>query len=188
MKKLTIIILIISILTTACGTESESPEEEPETITQTTNVIGQGFEGDPIGGSEANIFRTKTNGFYVSLTKPTPDPGSYSYPEGADQGNPEVFTLWIFVFNDPDSDQFDAAYLGSAHVADDMNQPIDLNGHITSETEPFTGDGILENAMDAHVRLTVAPHGELDSEKLPDQLTTPSGGPEYWWIAEFESP
>lgn len=188
MKRIFIIILTLVPLLIGCGTESETPEKEPETFSQSAEVVGQGFEGATVSGAEANIFRTQNNGFFVDLSKPAPQPGSYDYPENAEQGDPEVFTLWIFVFNDPDSDQFDAAYLGSAYVADDLNQNIELNGHITQGTAPFTGEGTLEDAMNAYIRLTVAPHGQLDADKLPGQLTTPSGGPDYWWIAEFESP
>ncbi|CAN5480332.1 hypothetical protein BH23BAC3_BH23BAC3_24110 [soil metagenome] len=185
MKHLAVTGLILSFVMISCDTNSVLPEEEPEFKEQTAQIYGQGFEGDIINGAEANIFRTQNNGFFVDLAMPAPAPGSYQYPEGAEEGNPEVFTLWVFVFNDPEAEEFDAAYLGSAHVAEDISQAIKLNGHITSDTEPFTGEGQLTDPMEAKVRLTVAPHGELDADKLPGQLTTPSGGPDYWWITEF---
>lgn len=181
MKHLTIISMVLSFIIASCETEPEVPSF----IDQTEQVFGQGFEGNIVNGAEANIFRKQNNGFFVDLTMPVPEPGSYDYPEGAEEGHPEVFTLWIFVFNNPEAEEFDAVYLGSAHVAEDTNLNIELNGHITSETEPFTGDGHLTDPLGAKVRLTVAPHGNLNSDKLPGQLTTPSGGPDYWWIAEF---
>lgn len=177
---ITIISIFLLLLISCDTTDSDSTS-----VRETTTVTGQGPDGNLINGAEASLLRTEDNGFYVDLTMPLPEPGSYIYPEGTETGSPEVFTLWIFVSNDPGAEDFDAAYLGSAHVAED-DRPIKLNGHINIQTEPYTGDSQLEDPMGAKIWLRVAPHGTLKAEKLPGQLTTPSGSAEHWWFADFE--
>lgn len=178
---ITAISLLLLLLISCDTTDSNSTS-----VRETTTVTGQGPDGDLINGAEASLLRTDDSGFYVNLTMPLLEPGSYIYPEDTVTGSPEVFTLWIFVSNDPEAEGFDAAYLGSAHVAED-DGPIRLNGHINVQTEPFTGDGQLEDPMGAKIWLRVAPHGTLNAEKLPGQLTTPSGSAEHWWFVDFES-
>lgn len=178
---ITIMTTLVLLLMSCDTTDSNSAS-----VRETTSITGQGPDGDLINGAEASLLRTEDNGFYVDLTMSLPEPGSYNYPEGTETGSPEVFTLWIFVSDDPDAEGFDAAYLGSAHVAEE-DGPIRLNGHITIQTEPYTGDGQLEDPMGAKIWLRIAPHGTLNAEKLPGQLTTPSGSAEHWWFADFES-
>lgn len=179
MKYLTLTGVILTLLFISCDTTDNNSSSVMETI----NVTGQGPDGDIISGAQASLLRTADNGFFVDLSMPLPESGSYNYPEDTESGHPEVFTLWVFVANNPDAEGFDAAYLGSAHVAGDG--PITLNGHVTAQTEPFTGDGRLEDPMGAKIWLRVAPHGTLNADKLPGQLTTPSGSPEHWWFADF---
>lgn len=177
---MTIMITLLLLLISCDTTDNDS-----SSVQETASVTGQGPDSDVINGAKASLLRTEDNGIYVDLSMPLPESGSYTYPEGTEAGYPEVFTLWIFVSNDPDAEGFDAAYLGSAHVADDG--PITLNGHITIQTEPFTGDGQLRDPMGAKIWLRVAPHGTLNADKLPGQLTTPSGSAEHWWFVDFES-
>ena len=44
----------------------------------------------------------QANGIAVSVKMPTPESGEYLYPDGTEPGHPEVFTLWMFVFNYPE--------------------------------------------------------------------------------------
>jgi len=38
----------------------------------------------------------------------------------------------------------------------------------------------------AEVHLAVAPHGGLQPNLLPDQITKPVGAPAHWWLAIFD--
>jgi len=43
----------------------------------------------------------------------------------------------------------------------------------------------LTDPQTAEVHLAVAPHGALQPETLPNQITTPIGDPSFWWVAFF---
>lgn len=154
--------------------------------TETADVAGQGLGGPVVAPDGATISRT-SNGISAQVSMPAPEPGSYQYPTAgaafSGPGHPEAFTLWVFVFDDPDSDDWTGAFLGGGHVVG--GPKLNLAGHISRSTEPFAGEP-LTNPQDARVRLAVAPHGALDPELLPDQIQTPTGpGPDIWWIADF---
>lgn len=154
--------------------------------TQTVDVYGQVDNEDREVYAEDGAAITRTsNGVITSVSIPTPESGEYNYPEGAEEGHPEAFTLWVFVFDDPDDEAWTGAFLGAGHVVG--GSQLTLNGQVTKQTDPFLGDH-LENPQDAEVHLAVAPHGEVDPDELPDQIQTPSGGPPYWWLATFEPP
>lgn len=146
----------------------------------------------------ATIYRTR-EGISIRLSMPVPEPGSYTYPSGPpggawtdEEGPPEVFTLWCFVF-DPAQPPFNppgAVWTGVfgvvGHVVD--GSTLTLSGEVSTTTEPFAGEH-LTIPMDAGVHLAVAPHGALVPELLPDALNTPTvPGPDIWWIALFDPP
>lgn len=167
---------------------------------QQADVFGQGPEGPVVAQDGATLRRTP-NGISMRLSMPTPEPGSYTYPSGPEggawtdeEGPPEVFSLWCFVF-DPDHPPFDppdaewtGAFSVAGHVVGGPN--LTLSGRVSTNTDPFDGMGErLENPGEAEVHLAVAPHGALDPELLPEALGTPTGpGPDIWWIALFDPP
>lgn len=156
--------------------------------TETADVFGQGPGGSVVAEDGATLRRT-ANGISVRVSMPTPEPGSYQYPDPSptatdEMGPPEAFTLWVFVFNDPEADDWDGAFLGAGHVVAGPN--LTLTGHISRNTEPFAG-ARLDDPEGAAVHLAVAPHGALDPDRLPGQIQTPSGpGPDIWWLALFD--
>lgn len=150
--------------------------------TESADVFGQGMNGPVVAGAEATLRRTP-NGITAAISMPTPEPGSYLYPADAEEGRPEAFTLWIFIFNDPEAEDWDGAFLGAGHAI--AGSHLELSGHVSRRTEPFVGDA-LENPGGAKVHLAVAPHGMLDPDKLPEQIKTPDGTPDHWWFALFE--
>ena len=165
-------------------------------ITQTADVFGQGPGGSVVAEDGATLGRTR-NGLSITLSMPTPEPGSYTYPSGPeggawtdDEGPPEVFSLWCFVF-DPDQPAFnppDAEWTGAFSVAGHAvgGSTLTLSGRVSTNTEPFRGE-TLENPREADVHLAVAPHGALVPENLPDAFKTPTGpGPDIGWIALFD--
>jgi hypothetical protein len=167
-------------------------------MSQTADVFGQGPDG-PVVAEDGATLRRSHNGLSMTLSMPTPEPGTYMYPGGPDggawtdeEGPPEVFTLWCFVF-DPDQPAFDppdAEWTGvfavAGHVVD--GSTLTLSGGVSAGTDPFAGEN-LENPDEAEIHLAVAPHGALDPDLLPEALNTPTGpGPDIWWIALFDSP
>ncbi len=168
--------------------------------TQKTDVIGQGPMGDVVSGNGAVITRTD-NGIIARLKMPTPPPGSYVYPEGnmfqptVIMGFPEVFTGWIFIFNDPSAcegpcdggDLTNAAARGGAYnFAGHIVGGTTLNfaGSVGIGDTPFAGFP-LDDPANAEVHLAVAPHGMMQSDLLPTQINTPIGTPAHWWISVF---
>lgn len=158
--------------------------------TETANVFGQGPDG-PIVAEDGATLRRTPNDISVRVQMPTPEPGSYTYPSGPpggawtdEEGPPEVFTLWVFIFDDPEDNDWTGAFLGGGHVVGGPN--LTLSGHISKDAEPFLGDK-LSNPTEAAVHLAVAPHGALDPALLPEQIQTPTQpGPDIWWLALFE--
>ena len=61
---------------------------------------------------------------------------------------------------------------------------LNLTGHISVGQAPFAGLP-LDNPSGAEIHLAVAPHGMLQPDLLPSQITTPIGNPGFWWTAIF---
>lgn len=179
---------------------------------QTADVAGQGGEGELLAADGALLERA-ADGLWAELDVPRPQPGSYDYPAadnlpetaaphpvvsaGASDA-PEVFTLWMFVFNHPDLctdatcdvDDLgsDAAAAGGVfqvdgRIADDTT--LQLMGRVRTGQRAPNGV-VLERPLDAEVHLAVAPHGRyLGGEDGWRQLNGPLGNPEFWWAATF---
>jgi hypothetical protein len=149
------------------------------TTLETADIFGQAAAGEreTVYAQGAATLRRTPNGFSVRVQMPTPAPGTYEYPEGAKVGHPEAFTLWIFANGVP--------FWGAGHVAGGRH--LILSGHVSKTTVPFTGGEPLgPDVANADVRITIAPHGTVDPDKLPDQIQTPSGTDPFWWVADFE--
>lgn len=137
----------------------------------------------------ATVHRTD-NGISCRIAMPTPQPGEYIYPCPSstatdEEGPPEAFTLWVFVFDDPTDDDWTGAFLGGGHLTGGAGT-LTLRGHVSTNTEPLVGEP-LSNPDEARVHLAVAPHGALDPSLMPEQIKTPSGpGPFVWWVALFD--
>lgn len=159
----------------------------PGAVEETADIIDQGEGTDgTILVEDGALLRRTPDGISAHVVMPTPEPGTYDYPEGTEPGRAESFTLWVFVFNDPSAElhEWDAAYGAAGHPL--AGPRLTLSGHVSTETEPFTGEGTLEDPAEAKVLLRIAPHGAVDPERLPDQVQVPSGAPEHWWSALFD--
>jgi hypothetical protein len=181
--------LVPSFDTDAVATSAHAaPPASPAVQTETADIFGQGPDGPVVAEGGATLRRTP-NGISVSVSMPTPAPGSYLYPDPSptatdEVGPPEAFTLWVFVFNDPEAEDWDGAFLGAGHVVGGPN--LKLTGHVSTQTEPFAG-ARLDDPQGAEVHVAVAPHGALDADRMPAQIQTPSGpGPDIWWLAVFD--
>lgn len=162
---------------------------------QATNVMDQeDSDGDRAVFAEdaATITRTP-NGFTAQISMPTPVAGQYQYPDPADEptaaelGQPQTFTLWAFVFDDEQGSYGDQPWSGAFSVAGHAvgGPNLTLTGHISKSTDPFAGFA-LENP-NAEIHLAVAPHGGLDPDIMPEQISTPAFTAPVWWVAVFEA-
>ena len=189
----------------ASGTiaDAASPWEQED-------VFGQGMGGPTVAEGGAKILRT-ADGLSVSVSMPTPVPGSYAYPQGptasGEAGHPEAFSLWAFVFFNPEAcdgdcdapdvmtnpDVVAGAFNVGGHLVGGPN--LTLTGHVNAGTPTFggamaetVGEALSQgfSIADAEIHVAVAPHGALDPELLPAQFKTPVGDSSFWWIALYK--
>ena len=181
---------------------------------ETADIVGQGAGGPIVATDGAAILRTG-NGLTARMAMPTPEPGSYNYSSSPtannEAGRPEAFTLWVFVFYNPEAcdgpcdepdighkdDVVAGAYNAGGHFVAGPN--LSITGHVNQSSKVFPPPGAtaeletLGEALelgydldDAEIHLAIAPHGALDPELLPAQIATPAGPPSLWWLAFFK--
>lgn len=189
----------------ASGTiaDAASPWEQED-------VFGQGMGGPTVAEGGAKILRT-ADGVSASVSMPTPVPGSYMYPQGpsasGEAGHPEAFSLWVFVFFNPEAcdgdcdagdlqtneDVVAGAFNASGHLVGGPH--LTLTGHVNPGTPTFggamaetLGEALSQgfDLADAEIHVAVAPHGALDPDLLPESIKTPTGDPSFWWIALYK--
>lgn len=178
---------------------------------ETEDIFGQGPNGDTVATNGAKIHRT-AKGVSAQVRMPTPTPGSYVYPDtptaSGEEGRPEAFSLWVFVFFNPDACDGDCdagdlaensavvagAFNAGGHLVAGPN--LTISGRVTEQNPTFGPPDFAETISealsrgheiaDAEIHLAVAPHGALAPELLPAQIKTPAGGPADWWFAVFD--
>lgn len=197
MRRTRLSLVLVAILVLAGQVPaSASPPERADVLDQ-----GGGAVYAPGG---ARLVR-QPNGLAVSLTMPTPESGSYLYPDGTTPGHPEVFTLWMFVFNHPENcdvpfecgpgdmtnpDVKFGVYNPAGHVSG--GGALTLAGRVGVGHEAAAPPGItphnLSNPGGAEVHLAVTSHGGLDPATLPNEFRIPtgSGACGCWWLALFD--
>ncbi|MFP3883812.1 MAG: hypothetical protein ACLFRT_14965 [Actinomycetota bacterium] len=203
-RRILVLATVVALLGATVSAAGASPWE-------TEDVFGQGPNGDTVASNGAKINRG-SNGITAKVTMPTPEPGSYTYPEGptasGEEGRPEAFSLWVFVFFNPEAcdgacDASDlatnpavvaGAFNAGGHLVTGPN--LTISGRVTEQNPTFGPPDFAETIAealdqdyeiaDAEVHLAVAPHGALAPELLPSQIKTPAGGPADWWLAIFE--
>jgi hypothetical protein len=205
-----------SAMLMACSDQPVAPTVLPEALTvpsgaqrilanssgtpEQADVLNQGGAGVYAPGG-AMVVR-QPNGLRLSVTMPTPAPGTYVYAPGrTDVGHPEVFTLWAFVFNYPenctgpcDGDDLGAGTAAKGAVYNVAGHPgsgssLTLAGHIRVGEAPFAPIfASLESPGTAEIHLAVAPHGALDASRLPGDFRMPTGSPACgcWWVAVLD--
>lgn len=188
------------LLGLSVATTLAAPASWGQTSKETVNVVGQGPGGPVVSVNGATLWRSNT-GLSASLTMPTPAPGTYAYPppnafqDEVFVGHPEAFSFWMFVFNFPelctapcDANDFapapamGGAFNAGGHVVGGPN--LQLSGRVSINSEPFRGGPLLEPRT-AEVHLAVAPHGALQPDLMPVQITFPIGSSPFWWLAMF---
>ena len=172
---------------------------------QRTDILGQG--GDGVLVEDGAKLARNNKRIKVWYRVPTPEPGTYDYPT-ADMvppggqhpevipGYPEVFTLWAFVFNYPESctdacdfdDIGDTAAQGGVYQIDAavaLGAKIRFKGKVKVGATPLAGVA-LQNPKGAEVHVAMAPHGKAQcGEELHQQLNGSVGNPSFWWPALF---
>lgn len=174
------------------------------TTSQKADVAEQGG-GDVYQHNGAKLIRTD-HSVEAKWKVPTPTPGSYTYPDPApthppiEPGYPEVFTLWMFVFDNPElcsdgvcdgNDIGDTPARGSVYQADGeiaYQHQVRMGGKVRLGQTPLAGLG-LSNPLGAEVHVAMAPHGQAtDGDGLITQLNTGAGSPPFWFTAFFLAP
>lgn len=178
--------------------------------TELADIVGQGLAGPIVAADGAAIQRTP-NGVNAMVSLPTPVPGSYTYPVGPTgsgvAGHPEVYSLWVFVFFNPeecatsicgpgdlmnDPAVVAGAFNAGGHVAG--GPQLTIAGSVNHRSPTFGGPNAetLGTALsmgydlaDADIHLAIAPHGALAPELLPESIGTPVGTPGHWWLSIF---
>ncbi len=192
MAAASLLALSMVLLTTMAATAA-SPEK--------ADVLDQG--GGAVYAPQGAQLVRQPNGIAVSLTMPTPEPGSYLYPAGTEPGHPEVFTLWMFVFNHPEHctapcgpddmtnpDVEFGVYNPAGHVG--AGAKLTLSGRVgvgdTAGAPPGITPHDLSNPAGAAVHLAVTSHGGLNPATLPHEFRIPtgSGACGCWWLAFFD--
>jgi hypothetical protein len=183
------------------GAAAQSAPKAPLAISgsEWTDILNQGG-GGVYAPNGAQLVR-QPSGLRASITMRTPEPGTYVYAPGrTDVGQPEVFTLWAFVFNYPDQcigpcDGNDigantaakgGVYNAGGHAA--SGNMLTIAGQIAVGDPPLAPSmAALESPGTAEIHLAVAPHGALDPARLPDDYRLPTGSPTCgcWWLAFF---
>jgi hypothetical protein len=204
MRRLVTVIVAAVLVASMAATAAANPWE-------TEDIFGQGLAGPTVAADGAMINRGAA-GVSASVTMPTPEPGSYMYPGSGPnssgvEGLPEAFSLWVFVFFNPeecatslcgpgdlinDPDVVAGAFNAGGHLA--AGPKLTMSGRITEKTMSFgganaetIGEALAQGytIADAEIHIAVAPHGALAPELLPAQIKTPAGTPAHWWIALF---
>lgn len=196
-------LLAIATLAPTTGASAATPWEQAD-------IVGQGPGGPTVAVNGAEVRRT-TRGVTAKVSLPTPEPGSYDYPTGptasGEPGHPETFSLWVFIFFNPeacdgdcdgadlqsdDPDVVAGAFNAGGHVVGGPN--LTISGQVNRQSAVFGGpnaESITEalerghDIADAEIHLAVAPHGALDPRLLPHAIKTPAGNADLWWIALF---
>jgi hypothetical protein len=178
----------------------------------TADVSGQGGAEPHLASDAARLTRS-ADGLVAEIDVPTPEPGSYEYPTGemipgwaeahprvapGSSDAPEVFTAWVFVFNDPhqctdsscDLDDLgaDTAARGGSYQLDGLiasGERMWFSGRIRVGQDPLNG-ARLDSPSGAEVHLAIAAHGRvLSGADRWRQLNGPVGNPTLWWSASF---
>jgi hypothetical protein len=196
---------LILLMATSVNTAAADPPQ----IVQKTDVLGQGGDGS-YQGDGARLVRGETS-LRIKWQVPTPVPGTYRYPT-ADQvppgapthpeiipGWPEVFTLWVFVFNHPElctapcnfDDIGDTPAQGGIYQADGMiahGNKITMRGDVAVGAQPLAGVA-LTAPTSAEVHVAMTSHGKAyTGDALARQLSIAVGSPAEWWPALFPQP
>ncbi len=166
-------------------------------IPEYADVMNQSGVG--VYAANGSMVVRQTNGLRISMTVPTPAPGSYVYPDGTVPGAPEVFTLWAFVFDYPwnctppgcSGDDLGTAtganggvHNVGGHIA--SGGVLNISGRIGVGADPFAFAS-LESPQTAEIHVALAPHGWVDPSRLPNEFRIPVGSPfcGCWWVAIF---
>lgn len=206
-RTLTSLAVVTALLMTSSLTAGAASWERAD-------IAGQGANGPIVAVDGAAILRT-ANGLTAQVSIPTPEPGSYQYSSSptanTEVGSPEAFTLWVFIFYNPEAcegecdeadmahnpDVIAAGYSGGGHLV--AGPQLTITGHVNHRSTVFAPPGATTKAesmgealdmglkiADAEVHVAIAPHGALDPELLPQQISTPAGPPSLWWVAMFK--
>jgi hypothetical protein len=197
------VVAFVAVLIATTATSWANPREKAD-------IVGQGPTGLTVAEYGGEIDRT-ARGVTAKISMPTPEPGSYVYPQGPKAsgvpGHPEAFTLWVFIFFNPEACDGDCdgpdlqtnpnviagAFDAGGHLAG--GPTLTVSGNVNQQSAVFGGPnaesiaealGLGYTIANAEIHLAVAPHGALDPHLLPEAIKTPVGNSSFWWLAFFK--
>jgi hypothetical protein len=149
----------------------------------------ENFATVSVGGPEiltpenTSIVRTE-DGLTITLKMPTPEPGSYHYPEGIPpeaQAAPEIFTGWAFIFNHPENcvSFAEVPRCGPDDFTEEaMASVYNFSGHASSLSHE-RGDLVLDAGTDGMIVLsgTINSGDPVYPNVPPNALTFPLENP-----------
>lgn len=127
---------------------------------ESADLVGQQISGDPETFEDAAKIRRGDSSVNVSVTMPTPTPGSYTVPpadmfptSSGEDGSPAAFSLWVFIFFNPEAcdgacdgpdlvsnpDVVAGAFSAGGHLVDGSN--LTITGGATHDEESFPKPG-----------------------------------------------
>ena len=135
--------------------------------------------------AENALIERSPDGITISMHMPTPEAGSYTYPETVPaerQAQPEVFTGWAFVFNNPEQcvTNPEPPRCGPQDFNDKVKFGVyTFGGHVNSLDTHSSGEIVVNEATDGDVVLTGSVMtGQEQLPMPPDTLTFPMDNPE----------
>lgn len=203
MKWITLLIAVVVAIAAAAIAVAVAIDDD--TRTETAAMHRQGSGEEVLVADGARLER-RADGLTVTVAIPTPEPGSYEYPSSdmiaewaaphptvspGSSEDPEVFTLWVVVFNHPkqctdgacDADDMGGFYQADGRIA--SGSELAMSGVVRLGETPLNGQ-TLENPLGAEVHLAIAPHGKsLEGGDLWRQLNGPVGNPSLFWGTKF---
>jgi len=174
----------VALSATLMFTTTAVAQPQPEQADGVENGPIEVLGGEPtLRAEEATVTRYDDR-LVFDVRMDTPWPGSYVYPEEVPderKAAPEVFTAWVFVFNNPehcvDADE------GGSCGGDDFSEEVrggvyGLAGHVSS-VDHEGGSFILDRGTDGQIVLRgeIRVGDEPRPDLPPDTTTYPLGNP-----------
>lgn len=151
--------------------------------------VVENFATEATGGPDlllaenAHIERSP-DGITISVRMPTPEPGSYTYPETVPperQAHPEGFTGWAFVFNHPELcvTNPEPPRCGPQDFNDQVRfGAYNFGGHVSSLSQHGMGELIANEATDGMLTISGSVLVGQAEREMPDRMTFPLENPE----------
>ena len=177
------LVLALLLAIPVAGASAQEPMGQQADVVENFPTMAGGGE-DLLLAENAHLERSP-DGITISIRIPTPEPGSYTYPETVPlerQAQPEVFTGWAFVFNNPEHcvTNPEPPRCGPGDFNEEVKVGVyTFGGHVASLDQHSGGDLVANEATDGDVVLAGSVMaGQEQLPMPPDAVTFPLENPE----------